>query len=144
MIGYNFGETEITFTALTVRLRDWLLRAPWHSSCLRNADSALYLSFNINASKIHAKKISRALCEFDDPAFCCFFFWKISLVFPRNNLKWKLILLLIFQHQSPIWQNSGSQVVGQNAVGHSNCRILWKKWRMNYISGIQINIDVFC
>ena len=86
MIGYNFGETEITFTALTLRLRDWLLTAPWHSSYLRNADSALYLSFNINASKIDANKISRALCEFDDPAFF-FFFCKISLFLPGNNLK---------------------------------------------------------
>ena len=47
-----------------------------------------------------------------------------SLVFRRNNLKWKLIVLLIFHHQSHIWQNSGSQVVGQNAVSQSNCRIL--------------------
>ena len=29
--------------------------------------------------------------------------------FPGNNLKWKLLLLLIFHHQSHIWQNSGSR-----------------------------------
>ena len=52
-------------------------------------------------------------------------FWKIlSLVFLGNNLKWKLILLLIFQHQSHIWQNSSSRVVDQNALSQSNCRIL--------------------
>ena len=53
-------------------------------------------------------------------------FWKIlSLIFLGNNLKWKLLLLLIFQHQSHIWQNSGSSVLSQNAVRQSNCRILW-------------------
>ena len=45
------------------------------------------------------------------------FFWKIlSLVFLRNNLEWKLILLLIFQHQSHIRQNSWSSVLGRDAV----------------------------
>ena len=40
-------------------------------------------------------------------------FWKISsLVFPGNNLKWKL-LLLIFHHQSHVWQSSGSGVMAK-------------------------------
>ena len=53
-----------------------------------------------------------------------FIFWKIlSLVFP-NNLKWKLIVFLIFHHQSHIWQSSGSQVLDQNTFSQSNCRIL--------------------
>ena len=47
----------------------------------------------------------------------------LSLVFSGNNLNWKLVLLLIFHHQSHIWQNSGSWVIGQNAVTQSNCRI---------------------
>ena len=52
-------------------------------------------------------------------------FWKIlSLVFLGNNLKWKLISWLIFHHQFHIWQNSGSRVMGQNAVSQSDCRIL--------------------
>ena len=52
-------------------------------------------------------------------------FWKdFSLDFLGINLKWKLILFLMFHHQSYIWQNSGSRVVGQNAVNQSNCRIL--------------------
>ena len=52
-------------------------------------------------------------------------FWKnFSLVFLGINLKWKLILLLMFHYQSYIWQNSGSRVMGQNAVNQSNCRIL--------------------
>ena len=43
-----------------------------------------------------------------------FIFWNIlSLVFPGNNPKWKLILLLIFYNQSHIWQNSGSSLMGQ-------------------------------
>ena len=40
------------------------------------------------------------------------FFWdflkKLSFVFLGNNLKWKIILLL-FHHQSHIWQNCSSQ-----------------------------------
>ena len=46
----------------------------------------------------------------------CFWgvFWKIlSLVFLGNNLK--VVLLLIFHHQSHIWQNSGSWVMGWTA-----------------------------
>ena len=30
----------------------------------------------------------------------------------------------MFRHQSYVWQNFGFQVVGQNVVGESNCRIL--------------------
>ena len=44
--------------------------------------------------------------------------------FPGNNLKWKPVLLLIFYHQSHIWKSSGSRVIGQNALGQSNIRIL--------------------
>ena len=46
----------------------------------------------------------------------------VVLVFLGNNLKWKLTLLLISHHH--IWQNSGSPVMGQNAVSQSNCMIL--------------------
>ena len=76
-------------------------------------------------------------------------FWKILwLVFLENNLKWKLILLLIFHHQSNIWQNSGSWVMGQNAISQSDCRILWnvisqEKWMRKYVFGMQINVEVF-
>ena len=60
------------------------------------------------------------------PKICFFFiFWKIlPLVFLGSNLEWKIILLLIFHHQSHIWQNSGSRVMGQKAVSQSNCMIL--------------------
>ena len=41
-------------------------------------------------------------------------FWNIFLlVFPGNNPKWKLVLLLIFYCQSHIWKNSGSWVMGE-------------------------------
>ena len=46
----------------------------------------------------------------------------LSVVFPGNDLRWNLILLLIFHYQSHIWQNFGSRVNGQNAVGQSNYR----------------------
>ena len=63
--------------------------------------------------------------------FCCYFF-------SQNNLKWKLILLLIFHHQSHMWQNSGFWVIGQNVVGQSNYRILWNvisQERSGWLSG---------
>ena len=76
-------------------------------------------------------------------------FWKILwLVFLGNNLKWKLILLLIFHHQSNIWQNSDPWVMGQNAISQSDCRIIWnvisqEKWMMKYVFGMRINNEVF-
>ena len=49
----------------------------------------------------------------------------LSIVFPGNNLKGKLIFLLIFHHRSSIWQHhSGSQAMGQNSDGQSNGMIL--------------------
>ena len=45
------------------------------------------------------------------------FLKNLSLFFLGNDLKWKLILLLIFYDQSHIWQNSGFRVMAQNAVG---------------------------
>ena len=57
----------------------------------------------------------------NDPKIGFLIFWQNVLVIPGNNLKWKVIL--IFHHQSHILQNSGSKVMGQNAVGQSNFRI---------------------
>ena len=56
---------------------------------------------------------------------------------------------MIFRHHSRIWQNSGSRVIGRNAVSQSNCRILWHvisqgtDEMMKFIFGKQININVF-
>ena len=45
---------------------------------------------------------------------------KILKSFLGNNLKWKLILLLIFHHQSHVWKNSGPRFMGQSAVNQSS------------------------
>ena len=63
----------------------------------------------------------------------------LSLGFPGNNVKWKLILLLI-HHQSHVLQSSSS--MGQNAVDQSNCRIQ-EKWMMKCNFGMQKNTKVF-
>ena len=76
--------------------------------------------------------------------FCDYFFW-------GNNLKLKLLLLLIFQHQSRIWQISGSQVMDQNAdccwsielQDSFKCNNSQMKWLIKFIFGMQINIEVF-
>ena len=52
------------------------------------------------------------------------FFEKFGNSFSWNHLTWKPVLLLIFHHQSLIWQNFGSRVMGENVVGQSYCRIL--------------------
>ena len=46
----------------------------------------------------------------------------VLLVLLENNVKWKLILFLIFHEH--IWQIFGSQVIGENAASQSVCRIL--------------------
>ena len=59
-------------------------------------------------------------------------FWKFFL---GNNLKWKLILLLIFYHQIlKLWAKmlSANQITG-----------FFKKWMMKCIFGMEINIKVF-
>ena len=64
------------------------------------------------------------------------------IIFLGNNLKWKLLLLLI-------WQNSVSQVMAKNAVSQSKlqdslkCNISRKKWMTKSICGMQINTKVF-
>ena len=62
-------------------------------------------------------------------------FWKsLLLVFPGNNLKWKLMLLVIFHKQScwPI-----------KLLDSLKCNISSKKWIMKFIYGMQINMKVF-
>ena len=57
------------------------------------------------------------------------FFKILSIFFRRNNLSWKIILLLIFHQQSHIWQNCGS--LGQAKIGVGmddrgiNCSLLF-------------------
>ena len=52
------------------------------------------------------------------------FFWiflkMLSLLLFGSNLNWELMLLLMFHYQFNIWQNSGSLVMSQNALGQSN------------------------
>ena len=77
-------------------------------------------------------------------------FWiflkNLSLVFLGSNLKWKLISLLIFQHQPHIWQNSGPLVIAPiccqpiKLQGSLKCNISRKKWMMNFTFGMLINI----
>ena len=63
--------------------------------------------------------------------------WKIlPLIFPGNNLKWKLILLLIFHNQSHIWQNSvefRAKMLLANQIAGFFKMISRKKWLMKFI-----------
>ena len=71
-------------------------------------------------------------------------FWKIlSLVFLGNNLKWKLILLLIIHHQSNIWQNGPNSCQPIKLQDSLRCNISEKKQVRKFIIGMQINIKVF-
>ena len=109
----------------SIKLRNWLLFffwffAPWYIiGILKNWQSTfsrkIHFSPNLgkNCPKWHQNKVFG-------------FFEKFCDRFPRNDLKWKLVLLLIFHHKSEchIWKNSSSRVMGRNAVDQSNCRIL--------------------
>ena len=67
----------------------------------------------------------------------------MSLLFLVYNLKWKLILLLIFHHQSDIWQNSSYQCCQSIKLQDSlKCNISRKKWMMKCVFCIQINVKV--
>ena len=64
------------------------------------------------------------------------------LVVRGNNLKWKLILLL-FHHQSHIWQNSSSWCCQPIKLQDSlKCNISRKKSIMNCVFCMHINIKV--
>ena len=73
----------------------------------------------------------------------------LSLAFPENDAKWKLILSLIFHHYSHIYQNSASQVMGPKYCwsiklqDSLKCNISRKKQIMKFIFGMQINMEVF-
>ena len=67
----------------------------------------------------------------------------LSLFFLVYNRKWKRILLLIFHHQSHIWQNSSSRCCQPIKLQDSlKCNISRKKWMMKFVFCIQINIKV--
>ena len=80
--------------------------------------------------------------------FCIF--WKtLTLLFFGNDLKWKLILLLIFCGQSHIWQISEYSSCGPKFFQQiklqdsSKDNISRKKWMLKFIFDMQINIEVF-
>ena len=77
-----------------------------------------------------------------------FFLGKRWLVLPGINLKWKLILLLIFLHQSHIWQNvilklwfsshgpkCYRQIKLQDSLKYNISRMMWM---IKFIFGMQI------
>ena len=64
------------------------------------------------------------------------------LVFPGNNLKWRLVLLLIFCYQSYIWQNSQFSSYGPKFCrpiklqDSLKCNISRKEGMMKFIFGM--------
>ena len=76
-----------------------------------------------------------------------FFKTTLSLIFPGNNLKWRLILLLILHYESHIRQYSdyGPKCCWPIKLqDYLKCNISKKKWMMTFIFCMQINIKVFC
>ena len=77
------------------------------------------------------------------PGCFCIFQKTLPLVFLRNNLKLKLILLLIFHRQSQIWQDSSSGCCQPIKLQDSlKCNISGKKWKIKCDFCMQINIKV--
>ena len=86
----------------------------------------------------------------NDPKKRFWIFWKIfvMLVFPGNNLKSKLIYLVIDilpTHLAKFWVSSyGSKCCQPIKLQDSlKCNIVRKKWIMKFIFCMQINIEVF-
>ena len=95
------GSYKITVVCLAVRLSVCLSISSAFSLGMGHYFFLLFLIFD--------------RCWINGPKTRVFWiFWKILLlVFLENNLKWKLLLLLIFYHQSHIWKNSGSGVLAK-------------------------------
>ena len=67
----------------------------------------------------------------------------MSFFFLVCDLKWKIILLLIFHHQSYIWQNYSSPCCQPIKLQDSlKCNTLRKKWMIKFVFCIQINIKL--
>ena len=96
------------------------------SDCLHNGRWLEYLKSDraLFSRKIYfCPKLVKKGPEWSQNNF--FYFLNIFVIsFSWNNLKWMLILLLIFHHKSHFWQKSGSWVIGQSGVSQWNCRIL--------------------
>ena len=60
----------------------------------------------------------------------------MSLHFLGNNLKWKTLQFSDFLCKLLIWLNSALQVIVQNAITQSDCRVLWSsiflEWKRGY------------
>ena len=73
-------------------------------------------------------------------------FWKIlSLVFHRNNLKWKLLLLLTFHHHFTrfwFWSYGPKCYQPIKLQDFLKCSVSEKKWMMKGFFGMQINKKV--
>ena len=95
----------------------WFLAQSWIIKILKNWQSPFFQE-NSFLPKFRQKGHRMAPKE----NFADFLKNFVMLVFLGNNIKWKQTLLLIFHYH--IWQNSGSWVMGQNAVSRSICGIL--------------------
>ena len=63
-------------------------------------------------------------------------FWKIfSLFLIGSNGKWNIFWVSIFLCKPHIWENYGSQVMVQNALLQSNCKVLRSSM---YLEGINL------
>ena len=74
--------------------------------------------------------------------------WKISLVFPGNNLKWKLIVIDILPpipYMAKFWFLSfGPKYCWLIKLqDYLKCNISREKWMIKFIFGMQINMKVF-
>ena len=95
LVQYFSQEFVITFCWCFARWYIIGISTNWQSSFFRK----------IHFYQIWAKRAQNG------PKKVFWIFRKILwLLFPENNLKWRLILLMIFHHQSHIWQNSALEI----------------------------------
>ena len=82
-----------------------------------------FLKFGIiRVSQNKKKSVLRKNGQGQPKMFFILYFFKKIVIFPVNNLKWKIIMLVIviFHCKPLIWQNSASQVMGRNTMDRSD------------------------
>ena len=150
----SYGE-HYKITSLPVRpsFRHFLRNYPLvFSDAWHNCSQLEYLKTDkaLFPKKIHfCPNLGKKEPKWPQNKIFCIFWKTLTLLFFGNDLKWKLILLLIFCGQSHIWKISEytscgpkfcQQIKLQDSLKDNISR---KNWMLKFIFDMHINIEVF-
>ena len=97
--------------------------------CLKNYLQCLQLNFKIFLGPGFSRKDPLNSCFFV-LFFLLFFFLILSLVFPLNNLKRKIILLFIFHHKILVLKLWVKMLLANQFADSLKCNILRTRWSL--------------